>query len=214
MQTAPYRERLRILLILYFFSEPYQDAADSRLARVFRSEVKIQKIDFLIRYPSYLCYELLRLHEETGNPDLADCQRIVSAIFQQQEPQLKTDEMRRFFYGAYAELDNIISFLVSVDLVVFRSRKSTDLRDIKKEYFLTHNGIEKIEQGLRAVPVAQWYIARCELIRHFFGDLAGSELKNRQYEIEIYRDTPLGMYIADIEEQVRLKYFELFKQPL
>jgi len=209
-----YRERLRILLILYFFSENYEDSSDSRLARVFRSEVKIQKIDFLIRYPSYLCFELLRLYEETGVPNLHETKEIVTSIFHNKEPQLKTDEMKRFFYGAYEELNGIISYLTSVNLVVFKSQKSAGLKDIKKEYFITHYAIKKNKEGLSTVPAAQWYFIRCQLISQYFGDLNGSALKNRQYAIEEYRDTPLGNYITDIENQVKTKYYYLFNQSL
>lgn len=212
--NTTYRERLRILLILYFFSESVDDPADSRLARVFRSEVKIQKIDFLLRYPSYFCFELLRLHEETGNPDEATTKDLIKRIFANGEPELKTDEMRRFFYGAYEELDGIIAYLMAVNLVVFRCRKSAGLLNIQKEYYLTRFGVDKIEQGLLLVPAAQWYFDRCDLILRYFGDLSGSQMKNRQYAIEAYRDTPLNSYIADIEDQVQERYKTLFAETL
>lgn len=214
MQINIYRERLRVLLILYFFSEEYNDDRNKDVVLLFKSEVKIQKIDFLIRYPSYLCYELLRLHEETNFPDKPDVQKIVSHIFLSKEPQLRTDEMRRFFYGAYEELDEIISFLVSVNLVVFKSRKSVDLKDINKEYYLTSFAKSKIEKALLQIPGVQWYSDRCKLIKEYFNDLSGSEFKNRQYEIEVYRDTPLGNYINDIEIEVREKYSLLFNKNL
>lgn len=210
----PYRERLRILLILYFFSEDVSVPGDPRLQRVFHSEVKIQKIDFLIRYPNYLCYELLRMHEESGEPSTEKVQAILTNIFRQREPELKTDEMRRFFYGAYEELDNVISFLTSVDLVIFKSKRNVGLKTINKEYYLTRFALETIENGLKAVPAAAWYFERCSLIKTYFGDLSGSQFKNRQYAIDIYRETPLGNYIADIEKQVREKYQQLFDQSL
>lgn len=212
--NGTYRERLRILLILYFFSEPVDDPADDRLSRVFRSEVKIQKIDFLLRYPSYFCFELLRLHEETGVPDEATTKALIKQVFVNGEPELKTDEMRRFFYGAYEELDAIIAYLTAVNLVVFRSRKSAGLLNIQKEYYLTRFGIDKIEQGLMVVPAARWYLERCDLILRYFGDLSGSQLRNRQYAIEVYKDTPLNNYIADIEEQVRERFRILFTEVL
>ena len=214
MITSNYRERLRILLILYFFSEPIEDPTDSRLARVFESEVKIQKIDFLLRYPSYFCFELLQLHKETNIPDESTVKTIIKNVFHNSEPELKTDEMRRFFYGAYEELDSIIAYLTAVDLVIFKSRKSVGLLNIQKQYYLTKLGIDRIEKGLMAVPAARWYFDRCELILQYFGDLSGSQLKNRQYAIEIYRDTPLNTYIADVEEQVRQHYSTQFAELL
>lgn len=205
---------MRVLLILYFFSDEYTDAQEPNLARVFYSEVKIQKIDFLLRYPSYLCFEILRLHQETGIPSAADTQRIVQEIFRSGEPELRTDEMKRFFYGAYQDLDDVIGFLKSVDLVEFRKKTSLGLKDIRKAYFLTRNGVEKIERGLVNVPAAQWYFSRCQLIRRYFADASGTQLKNRQYAIEQYRETPLGDYIQDIEYTVRAEYASLFNTEL
>lgn len=214
MKIAPYRERLRVLLILYFFSEEYSEPLEPTLVRVFYSEVKIQKIDFLLRYPSYLCFELLRLHQETGVPNSADVQRIVSNIFAKGEPELRTDEMKRFFFGAYQDLDDIIGFLKSVGLVEFRKQTSMGLKDIRKAYFLTQDGVQRIKQGLASVPSASWYFERCQLIKRYFADASGTQLKNRQYAIEEYRETPLGDYIQDIEATVRAEYFTLFNTQL
>lgn len=205
---------MRVLLILYFFSEAYAEPLEPTLARVFYSEVKIQKIDFLLRYPSYLCFELLRLHQETGVPSGADVQQIVSNIFAKGEPELRTDEMKRFFFGAYQDLDDIIGFLKSVGLVEFRKQTSMGLKDIRKAYFLTQDGIQRIERGLANVPSALWYFDRCQLIKRYFADASGTHLKNRQYAIEEYRETPLGDYIQDIEAMVRTEYFTLFNTQL
>lgn len=205
---------MRVLLILYFFSEAYAEPLEPTLARVFYSEVKIQKIDFLLRYPSYLCFELLRLHQETGVPSGADVQQIVSNIFAKGEPELRTDEMKRFFFGAYQDLDDIIGFLKSVGLVEFRKQTSMGLKDIRKAYFLTQDGILRIERGLANVPSASWYFDRCQLIKRYFADASGTQLKNRQYAIEEYRETPLGDYIQDIEAMVRTEYFTLFNTQL
>jgi hypothetical protein len=214
MILNPYRERLRILLILYFFSDDYNNPANPELVKVFRTETKIQKIDFLIRYPGYLCFELLRSYEELNNPTIDEVREIVKSVFRDQEPRLRTDEMKRFFYGAYEELDDVIAYLKAVNLIEFKSLRSAGLKDIRKEYFVTKYGAEKIEQGFRTIESAKWYFARCQLIKQFFGDLKASELKERQYAIEVYRETLLGSYIADIEEQVRTKFYNLFEENL
>jgi hypothetical protein len=211
---APFRERLRTLLILCFFSEPYNNPNEPHLTRVFHSEVKIQKIDFLIRYPSYLCYELLRSYEEENSPTATEVKYIVRNIFRNNEPTINTDEMKRFFYGAYEELDDIIAFLKSVNLVDLKSQKNALLRDVKKVYFVTDYGVERVKNGLTQVPAAQWYIDRCKLIKTYFGDKSGSDLKRRQYDIEQYKETPLGSYIADIEDQVRAKFYTFFGEML
>jgi hypothetical protein len=58
-----YKDRLRIFLIIYVFSEPYSDAELPKLSRIFQSEQRIQKIDFLLRNTDYLCHELLWFSE-------------------------------------------------------------------------------------------------------------------------------------------------------
>ena len=209
----PYKERLRVLLILYYFSESHVDLGESSLVRKFTSEVKIQKIDFLLRYPSYLCYELLKDYER-GLLGAVEVKTIVSSIFGDNEPQLRTDEMKRFFFGAYEELDDVIAFLKSVGFIEFRSQKNASFRDVQKTYFITKWGEEKITKGLAAVPTAKWYIDRCKLIQKYFGDSTGSNLKNRQYEIEEYKETPLGNYIEDIENKVVKLFYQHFQETL
>ena len=54
-----YKDRIRIFFIIYFFAEKYNEIEHIDCTKVLRTEVKIQKLDFLIRNPDYLCYELL-----------------------------------------------------------------------------------------------------------------------------------------------------------
>jgi hypothetical protein len=58
-KITEYKDRFRIFLILCGFSEYYNDRAQPSYKRLFKSEVRIQKFDFLIRNPGYLAYELL-----------------------------------------------------------------------------------------------------------------------------------------------------------
>ena len=211
MIETNYKERLRVLLILYFFSETHP--GQNEYAKVFRTETRIQKINFLLRYPSYLSYELLNLHEETGLPHAKDTKNVIKQIFSSEEPKLRTDEMKRFFYGAYEELDDIIGFLKSVQLIDVGKYK-VGLKTPQKEYYITNFGQDKIEKALLTIPSAQWYIQRCQLIKTYFGDLSGNALRVRQYEIEEYKTTLLNQYIADIEDKVRMKYLTLFDETL
>lgn len=100
-----YRDRLRILLILYFFSENYSDNSTPELVKVLYSEVKIQKIDFLIRYPDYLCFELMK-QKTSANSD--DIKKIIKNIYNSKEPDVRKEEMLRYIYGAYEDIDDII----------------------------------------------------------------------------------------------------------
>lgn len=215
-----YRSKLRILLILYFFSEKVKEdeRENTEHIRKFKSEVRIQKIDFLIRYPDYLSAELLWLIESNQiqeDSSIENIKNIIKKIFGENEPEIKRDDMLRYFYGAYEDIDDIISFLVSVGFIDFKSKRSVSGKVYEKEYYLTVLGINKIENDiLTGIPKAIWYKERCELIGQYFGDLSGTELKVRQYQHEEYRNTPLNEYINGIQSEVISKFSSIFGEEL
>ncbi|PLR99044.1 hypothetical protein [Bacillus sp. T33-2] len=204
MTQNTYRDKLRILLILYFFSENISEYSEfhPEYVKVFKSEVKIQKIDFLIRYPDYLANELLNLIEEkeVGKEKI---KQHVKDIFSSEEPELRREDMLRYFFGAYEELDYIISFLVSFGFIKFESRRNISGRIFDKLYYLSQYGVDKIEKEILIdLEKANWYQQRMLLIKEYFGDLSGTELKIRQYEYEQYRTTPINQYIQGIQKEV------------
>ena len=216
MNKNSYRDKLRILLILYNFSEEIGESSDlyPEYLKVFKSEVKLQKIDFLIRYPDYLANELLNLVEEKNiNKDLI--KGYVKLIFSSNEPELRREDMLRYFFGAYEEIDHIISFLVSFGFIKFESRRNVSGRVFDKMYYISKYGIDKIEKDiLQNIENVTWYQQRMLLIKEFFGDLSGTELKTRQYEYEQYRTTPINQYIQGIQHEVRDKYITIFGEEL
>ena len=209
-----YRDRLRILFIIYFFSEPYVDPENSRYVGILRSEVRIQKLDFLIRYPSYLCYELILKVKDNPSLDRDQIKKIIKHIIESDEPQLRTVEMKKFLYGAWEHLDKKIAFLKAHGLINFTSQIGRDLREHKKEYYLTEFGKQKVESGLAEMPSAAWYSERCGLIKKFFGDLKGTELKALQYRHEEYKEALINQYILDIEQQTKKLFSEEFQESL
>ncbi|PID03776.1 hypothetical protein CSV67_03810 [Sporosarcina sp. P2] len=211
-----YREKLRILLIFYFISEDIEETSElhPEYLKVFKSEVKIQKIDFLIRYPDYLANELLNLVGEKGYSN-DQIQQHVKSIFKSNEPELRREDMLRYFFGAYEEIDHIILFLVSVGFIKFESRRSVTGKVFDKLYYLSSLGIRKIEKDiLTNIQKAKWYEERLLLIKEYFGDLSGTELKIKQYEYDEYRTTPINQYIKGIQQEVKGKYFQLFGEEL
>ena len=129
-----YKDRLRIFLILFYFSDDYSSIEHPDFKKNFKSEVRIQKIDFLIRNPDYLAYELLLLadKEPIHKPEIFF---IVKSIYSNLEPTLRRLEMERFFFGAYEDIDDVIGFLKSINFIDFTSKKSTDLKTIEKTIF-------------------------------------------------------------------------------
>ena len=208
-----FKDRFRIFLILYTFSENYQDNLNPSYKRLFKSEIRIQKIDFLIRNPDYLAFELLNIVKKHPEKS-AEIKPIVKGIFRTKEPVLRRLEMERYFFGAYEDIDDVISFLKSIDFIDFSSKKSSDLRTIEKNYFIKEKAVQKMQRGIAGLGAIQWYIDRCNLIRTYFGDLSGTQLKVAQYQIEEYRNTTYKNYIGGIEQSVIEEFDNIYKEPL
>lgn len=204
-----YKDRLRIFLILFIFSDEYENIENPHLKKIFRSEVRIQKIDFLIRNPDYLAYELL-LFVQVGVADPIEVKDTVKVIFDNQEPIIRRLEMERFFFGAYEDIDDAIGFLKSIGFIEFSSKKSLTLNTIEKRYYITDYALEKVGKEIENFSSFKWYLERCELIKKYFGDLTGTQLKVRQYEIDEYKNTSYREYIGSIKESVQKLYEELY----
>jgi hypothetical protein len=204
-----YQDRIRIFLLLLFFSESYNDSAFPSRKKVFEGEIKIQKLDFLLRNPDYFAYELLHLTKET---DISrdDIKELVQGIYKTKEPELRRLEMEKFFFGAYEDIDDIIGFLKSIDFIDFTSEKDATLKTVRKRYYVTEFALSRIQASLGNIPSLKWYLDRCQLIHKYFGDLSGNQLKVMQYRIDEYKNTRYGEYIGGISELVKKEYFELF----
>jgi hypothetical protein len=209
-----YQARLRILFILYFFSETHSDPEHPSRKTIFETEVRIQKLDFLLRNPDYLAYEILSLIDEGKLHNDEQTKLEIKNIFKDKEPVIRKTEMEKFFFGAYEDLDDIIAFLSAYGFIEFESSKSLNGKIIGKKYYITNFGKEKIQKGILNVPVIKWYSDRCKLIKKYFGSLSGNELKVRQYQIDEYRNTPLNNYIASIEQETKGMYKTIFKEEL
>jgi len=116
------KDRIRIFLILFFFSEEHNDSSVPNFKRLFESEVKLQKLDFWVRNPDYFSYSLLAIAEKelTIKQEIKD---IVKKIFEDREPEIRREDMRKFLYGAHEDITKAIAFLDSVDLIKFVSKK-------------------------------------------------------------------------------------------
>ena len=208
-----YKDRIRIFFILYYFSEPFTDPGRPQIVRVFRTETRIQKIDFLLRNPDYLAYELL-LQAQSDEIKKDEIKTIVKQIFNDQEPILKRLEMERFFFGAYEDIDDVIAFLKGIKFIDFTSKKSSDFKTIDKQYFITKAAQEKIGSALPGMSAIQWYKDRCNLIAKYFGNLSGNQLKVNQYKVGEYRDTSYHQYIGTIEQMVKNDFSKLYNETL
>ena len=208
-----YKDRLRIFMILYLFSEDYVDENHPSRKKLLKSEVKIQKIDFLIRNPDYLAYELLNREKNNSNIRI-EIKEVIKKIVKEKEPVLRRLEMERFFFGAYEDIDDVIAFLKSIGFIEFSSRKSTDLKTIEKQYYITSLAIENFEKKIGSLPTLKWYVKRCNLIKRYFGDLKGTDLKISQYKIDEYRNTSYREVIGSIYPLVVDEFSNLYNEVL
>lgn len=213
-EIRKYKDRIRIFLIIYFFSEQYNGQDFTDCCKVLHTEVKIQKLDFLIRNPDYLCFELLELYGRK-DIDIMEIKKIIKDVFSSHEPQIRRLEMEKFFFGAYEDIDEIIAFLYSIGFVKFKMQRNGTLKLTEKNFYITKLANEKIKLLMNDnISYLKWYIDRCLLIKKYFGEYSGTQLKNLQYQIDKYRDTTYKEYIQDIEDLVTQKYYEKFGEEL
>ncbi|MGW6360909.1 hypothetical protein ACWFR5_38515 [Streptomyces sp. NPDC055092] len=169
---------------------------------VVRAQVRLQKLDFWVRYPDYLAYELMTEYEkapdEPGLLDLAD------EILSSQEPDLRRFPMLRHRFGAFEELDDALAVLVERGLL----RKTQLLRErkiVEHRYYLLQAGRALAEGIVAEAPALSWYVHRTKRVVALVDGLGGSQLKRRQYLLRDYADTPIGSYITPITDQARAR---------
>lgn len=208
-----YRDRLRIIIILYVFCEQ-SEIADSEYFGLFRSEIKIQALDFLLRYPDFLSMELIDLMDNDSAINQDEVSEVISKIYLDKEPELRVEEMEKFFHGAYESIDEVIAFHVSIGFLKHESKKRTDGRTYDKNYYITMHCAERIENHLKSIPAVQWYFERCELIKKYFGSFTGTQLKSRQYNYSEYSNISYKSHIQNVNSKVRAAYQERFNKQL
>jgi len=209
-----FRDRLRVAIILYTFSEPLQTPKGDGIA-VFKTEIKIQAIDFLLRYPDFFAHELINLLNEGNDIDENIVRSTVKNIFKEKEPELRVEEMEKFFHGAYESIDDVIAYLMSIDFIRYESKKRTDGKEYDKLYYLTTYGKNKIDQNLKKITAAAWYFDRCSLIKTYLGSLSGTELKRRQYKfVDEYANIAYKTKIKRLHLKVEDAFRERFKEEL
>lgn len=205
-----YKDRFRILLIIYFFSE---ETDDINFPKVFYGEIKIQAIDFFLRNPDYLSLQLLAMAESAEKDPIA-IKSIVKRIYKDGEPLIRRLEMEKFFYGAYEDIDDIIAFLVSRGLIRYESKLRSNNTVAEKHYYITAKAATSIGKAKSTLSATKWYLNRFEIIKEYLGGSNGSELKAKQYQVEEYSTTPYHDKIQSIDHEVYEKYYELYGQNL
>jgi hypothetical protein len=200
----------RLLLIADAFATDIATAPPGLLATIrdpitrhFTPEYLLQKLDFLMRYPRHLAYELVELHR-LGIAAAADVEQVMTDIrlvVRRDEPDLRTDLYRKFWRGAYERLDNVESWWLSRRLVFVRAERRGDAPP-QKHYFLTAGAAEVVASLRASVPHARWYADRATLLHRYFSGLSAAAIKDLQYDLPGYREAQLGAPIPDVPDDV------------
>jgi hypothetical protein len=213
----------RLLLVLVRFSTD-ADAASLRLRcfplrpfrRHFTPEYYLQKLDFLLRYPTYFAYELIDLHR-LGVPSAASAAAVkqtVRTIIADREPQLRTQPFKKFWRGAYERIDDVEAWWYARRLVYTRLERRGQSPP-QKHYFVTAEAISTAERLVRDVAHARWYAERVGIIHRYFGTLSAAEVKSLQYSHPEYRQAQIDETIPDLPlEHVYANFSAVFGEEL
>jgi hypothetical protein len=196
----PEQDAVRLLMLLHVAADssmttPAPEDAQACIA----GEMRLQAMDFWLRYPDYLAWELLDEVDRGGDRALVrEASRILSAA---EEPDLRTVPMLRWRHGAWEPLDDRLSLLASYGLAI-AVRRGEQLAG-RRDFYLLPAGRAAAIDLLARVSQLGWYEDRARLVRLVAGDLGGDELKARQKTVWEYRDTRWQHRIAGIRPKVR-----------
>jgi hypothetical protein len=213
----------RLLLILARFAVPI-DESDRRLpcfpehevTHHFTPEYYLQKLDFLVRYPGYLAYELMELHRLgiEAACDRAEVMELIRTALRERQPELLTLPFRKFWRGAYERLDVVEAWWYARRLVYTGQEPRGEARP-QKHYFLTRLGQTEARRLVAAVDHARWYAQQVDLIYRFFRDLSAARVKDLQYDHQAYRQAHLAEIIPDLPpEEIGRNFCRVFGEPL
>jgi hypothetical protein len=201
----------RLLLVLQHFATPPDESAralrcwpERPICRHFTPEYYLQKLDFLVRYPSYLAYELIELHA-LGVAAAADAEAVKATVHQlvrAREPEYRTMPFRRFWRGAYETIDRVEAWWYARELVFIGTERRGGVGSParpQKHFFLTALGERTAERLVAEVEHARWYDDRIQLVHRFYGELTPAAVKSVQYSHAPYRDAQLNEYIPDLD---------------
>jgi hypothetical protein len=201
-RASRWQDAVRLLLLIYAAAKEIgvDPVAPSDAVGVVRTQVRLQKLDFWVRYPDYLANELLNEYEQhRDSPGLVDeAEQILSS----REPDLRRFPMLRGRFGAFEQLDNAMSVLVEKGLARKRERVG-EKRVIQHNYYLLGKGRTTVDELLVQAPALEWYVERTRTVANLVDGLGGTDIKERQYLQRDYADTPIGSYIPPITEQAR-----------
>jgi len=196
------RDAVRLLFILDCAGEPAGRGAPDGAVKVIKAEMRVQAIDFWVRNPDYLAWELIEQYEQSGKTDEALLQQ-AEKVMAGEEPELRRLGMLRYLFGAYEALDDAMATLSLSGLAMMR-RKYRNQGIAQTDFFLTDSGEEQSRKLAQIEPLS-WYAERANLVAAVVGARKGGELKKRQYKVAEYNNAKYGRIIQPIHRQVKVR---------
>jgi len=213
----------RLLLIIARFARESEELPTHLQCRpsnlfvgFFTPEYYLHKLDFLLRYPRYFIYELIELFRlglivDQHRDELLT---IIRSIERRQEPELMTQQFRKFWRGAYERLDDVEAWWHARQLIYIGFEPRGNARPWKY-YFITDRGMAEADRLITEVPHARWYADRIALLYRYFGGLSAAALKDLQYSHDAYRQAQLDEFIPDLSpEEIEGHFAHVFGEPL
>lgn len=204
--TARKRDAVRILFILDQAGNKPGLGAPHGSVSVIKSEKRLQALDFWVRCPDYLAAELLAMHEK--NPDEGYLDKAF-IVMQGDEPDVRRMHMMRFLFGAWEQIDDSMSQLVSLGLASVKRVLKPDRTIGRSDFFLLEAGRKLCDELSMQSSFLAWYRDRAALVALVAGPASGVELKKRQYEQAEYDEARWGHVIGPISDRVKKRLSEL-----
>lgn len=164
----------------------------------FDGKAKLHAMDFWVRYPDFLAFELLNKYDQQNDIRYLE---LAKSIIDDQEPDLRSIPMIRYRFGAYEDLDESLSILISKGLIVSDGIKNNG-KIQHYDYYVTLAAYDVILESTIEYPILEWYQQRSKLVKEISGNLGGAALKEIQYRHMSYANTSMGSIIPSIKDEV------------
>jgi hypothetical protein len=197
LKPSTAQDAIRLLYIFVHGSDPLDDDPNG-YAGCFEGKAKLHAMDFWVRYPDYLAYELLNKYQESNN--IAFLHQAM-AIVHDEEPDLRRIPMIRYKFGAFDDINESLSILISKGLVSSTGKKTNgkiqhyDFKISAEAYKIAQAAIEEFTE-------LKWFDDRAKLVSSLCAGLGGAALKEIQYKHMSYASTSLGTTIPPIKNEV------------
>jgi hypothetical protein len=172
---------IRVLILLYCAGER---VCEDGLTRRLDSNVKLQKLDFLLRNPDYLRRMLLvdaaEVEAAGEHARASELKQAADRVQSTGEPEVLAERMGKYLYGPFEhDYDSIYGYGVSRRFVAVR-RVEHGARG-QREVLLTTSGLDKVEQMLPDLVELGWYVSHARIIGQFYGASDGTTLERLLY---------------------------------